>query len=281
MLNLLPFILLRDRSRDVLPRNIGRGWMMGMALFALFASAGAAFAQADTTPLPEIVGPSEEELTISLDDSAEREIEEYVKLLGAPLYADRERATRELTDIGIRTFRRLREEYRRTDDVEVRLRIEGIVRQAYFDHHVYDRNGFLGISQDTRFYPDHNADSRIPEGFVGVRVRQVIEHTAAEAAGISVEDIVISVDGETIPFLGERTAEVFGNSLRVRGPGARVTLGILRGSEELELAVRLGRRPPQYYANDGTAHSEMLSKAQAKFPEWWKTVFVGPDGESR
>lgn len=280
-MDLLLFIPCRHRNADVISRIVRRS-VACLAVLAILAPASAALGQAEpTAPPTEIVGPTEEELNIPLDESAEKEIEDNVKLLGAPLYADRERATRELTDIGIRTFRRLRQEYRRTDDVEVRLRIESIVRQAYFDHHVYDRNGFLGISQDTRFYPDHNADSRIAEGFVGVRVRQVIEHTAAEAAGISVEDIVISVDGETIPYVGERTAEVFGNTLRVRGPGARITLGILRGSEELELVVRLGRRPPQYYGNDGSTHSEMLSMAQAKFPDWWKTNFVGPDGESR
>lgn len=276
-----PLLRVFPRPRLAPARGFRRATSSGFALLGLLASTAIALAQTATVPLPEIAGPTEEELNISLDEAAVREIDDNVKLLGAPLYVDRERATRELIDIGVRTFRRLREEYRRTDDVEVRLRIESIVRQAYFDHHVFDRNGFLGISQDTRFYPDHNADSRIPEGFVGVRVRQVIEHTAAEAAGISVEDIVISVDGEPVTFIGERTAEVFGNSLRMRGPGARVTLRILRGSEELELVVRLGRRPPQYYGNDGSTHSEMLSMAQAKFPEWWKTVFVGPEGESR
>lgn len=215
------------------------------------------------------------------DKHAEDEAESFISLLSVPDYHDRERATSELIRIGIRGFRKLRDAYVTTLDPEVKWRIERIVKTAYMDDLVYDRNGFLGIQQDTRFFPTSESDERIPVGHIGINVSKVIPDTAAWTAGVQDQDVIIMINGEPVPNMGQQSAERFGESIRTRGPGAKITLTIIRGNDEIEIEAILGRRPKEMYNGASEAINDMLAQARDQYDAWWKRYFVQPQEDAK
>jgi C-terminal processing protease CtpA/Prc len=192
--------------------------------------------------------------------------------LGSPSYAERETATERMIEIGPPAFLALQVAYRETEELEVKLRIERIVREAFLNHYVFDKNGFLGISQ-ARTPVEHEHDDRIQEGHVGVKVVRVIPDTAAERAELKQDDIIIALDGVPIPHSGAQVVAAFGESIRVRGPRAKVTLTLLRGTEQIEFDVTLGSRPRRYYDRNQGQVYEMLDNTRERFRAFWDEHF--------
>lgn len=73
------------------------------------------------------------------------------------------------------------------------------------------------------------------DGARGAQVAEVSPGSAADAAGIEVGDLLISIDGEAIADGGRLRAQIIR-----RAPGSDVTIGVERGSETLTLAATLG-----------------------------------------
>ncbi len=71
----------------------------------------------------------------------------------------------------------------------------------------------------------------------GAMISDVSPAGPAEVAGLKVQDIVISIDGEPIDGLPRLAFQLF-----TRSAGDRVTLGVLRGGETLTVEVRLTER---------------------------------------
>jgi len=67
----------------------------------------------------------------------------------------------------------------------------------------------------------------------GVKVRKVVEGTAAEAAGLKAGDVITEVDGKTIKGLPDLR-----KILRSKKPGDTATLKIKRGNKELTLTAK-------------------------------------------
>ena len=76
-------------------------------------------------------------------------------------------------------------------------------------------------------------------------VSDIIPDSPAKVAGIEPRDIIISIDGETLPkFSPDRVVTgYFERRILEREPGDALTLGILRGSERIEVTVRLSAQP--------------------------------------
>jgi hypothetical protein len=85
---------------------------------------------------------------------------------------------------------------------------------------------YLGVDAD----PD--AASR------GMRITRVYPATAAEASGLAVDDVILSVDGAET-----HSAEALGRIVRGHEPGARLALRVKRGAEERSVGLVLGQRP--------------------------------------
>lgn len=212
-------------------------------------------------------GISDEEFQLPLDHKAAEEVDELIEQLGSPVYREREAASTRLTEIGASAFAKLRLAYRQTDDIEVRLRIETLVHQAYFDFRVYDRNGFLGVMQ--RPAPiDRKIDPRIAEGQLGIEITRVLAETAAAKAKIKKGDIIVELNDEPLGVNKQQPVVSFGDRLLELGPGTRIKLRILRGSETKEIYATLGRRTREYYGRASTAR-DMLIKARGDFESWW------------
>jgi len=224
---------------------------------------------------------SGEEFRLPLAEPVAAEAALLISQLGSPDYPQRERASERLQEIGASAFALLRTAYHETDDLEVRLRIERVVREAYLDHHVYRHNGFLGVSQD-RIGVTSDEDPRIPAGQMGIRVRQVLENTGAERAGLQSEDVIVALNGRPLEA-GAHPSERFGDTICHLGPHARVVLTLLRGQRRLEVEATLGRRPLEHYGfGQGEAY-ESLVQASLAFEDWWLRQFrrpaVAPEAE--
>jgi S1-C subfamily serine protease len=74
-------------------------------------------------------------------------------------------------------------------------------------------------------------------GRAGARVTEVMPGTAAEAVGIRVDDVIVSVEGVPVLSMGDLVAQV-----RAHRPGSTVTLEVLRGEETFTVEVTLGIR---------------------------------------
>ena len=207
------------------------------------------------------------------------EVRGVISSLGVPSFKKREEATQRLTDLGPQAFLVLRDAYYSTDELEVRLRLENIFREGYLQHFVFGRNAFLGIQQG-RQPRTHETDPRITAGFVGIVIGKIIEGTAAEAAGLQKDDVLIELDGEPIPDHSTQSNLSFGESIRVRGPGARVRLTLLRGTIDLTKDVVLRSRPRKYYRGRQGVVSQMLGFYGRTFDMFWEKHIKAPDPAS-
>ncbi|MEE8419964.1 MAG: trypsin-like peptidase domain-containing protein [Dehalococcoidales bacterium] len=73
----------------------------------------------------------------------------------------------------------------------------------------------------------------------GTLVASVMEDGPADAAGVQVNDIIISVDGIPIANVGELVSYLG----EMKTPGDQATLGIRRDTTEIELSLVIGKRP--------------------------------------
>lgn len=100
----------------------------------------------------------------------------------------------------------------------------------------YAESIVTGAPLETAFLGVEGADV-LTDGQAGAVIVAVVEDSAAEAAGLAVDDVVISFDGVPILSWGDLIAQV-----RAHQPGDTVDLELLRDGEELTLTVTLGTR---------------------------------------
>ena len=180
-------VALKDRTR--MAKMLGWSVLLtGAALFGTISAArvSAQPARNDSVAVEKEPPITDEEFRLHVDPPTAARIEQLILKLGSPDYKQRVEGTTDLLVIGAPAFAKLREAYDDTDDFEIRSRIEAIVRRAYVDHYVFDRMGFLGISQNTQHTPTHADDSRITKGHVGIEIVRVIENTGGRPAATPV-----------------------------------------------------------------------------------------------
>ncbi len=220
---------------------------------------------------------SDDEFRVAIDDVEAAEVTALLAKLGSPKPGDREQAADRLVLIGAKAFPQLREAYARAEDLEVRLRIEEIVRDAFLSHHVYGKNAFLGIRQHP--IPIQPTDNpKIPPGNVGIRIDLVLSGTAAEAAGLQANDVIVAVDDAYVSGDQPNPVQGFVETIRSRGPGAKMRLLVFRKEEPIEIETTLRARPKNLYAGQGPV-TQMLVEQERRFAGWWDRNFVAKSGE--
>jgi hypothetical protein len=220
------------------------------------------------------------EFRLSVDKETAAEIDELIPMLGVASYQTRERATARLIEIGVVAFAKLREAYQQSDDLEVRLRIERIVRTVYIDYHVYAQKGFLGVAVQP-YWPVGEDDPPLPAGRPAVRLVRVIGGTAADRGDLQVEDVVIAIDGEPLRGAGLEVVDDFSGRIAEHPPGGRLAFTIYRGQELRHVEITLGRCPPEI-ARQGSvrAINEGLQAVGERFRSWWPKYFHPDSVES-
>ncbi len=222
---------------------------------------------------------ADEEFHLPLEDETAAEIDKLIPLLGSPVFSKREQATARLTEIGASAFARLRLAYHRSDDLEVGLRIERIVREGYITRHVFAHFGFLGIRRNVDPGPTHGDDPRIPKGHVGITIDTVLPDTGAARAGLQADDVIIAMDGSY--FQGDAIVafQSFAKTIRESGAGARVSFTVLRSDEVKQIDAILGQ-PPREGINQIAGLQEKYLAARRRLEVWWYKHFRSSPGVS-
>ncbi len=226
----------------------------------------AAWAQAPAEPAaPAIIDESSIDLGFAEADKAK--VAALIKQLGSLEYDEREAATQALSAIGPGAFAALAEAFRATDDYEVRLRIEKIVREQFLWHTLYKHYGFLGI----QYVP--SPIRRSPGGLLAIRVTGVQPGTAAVSLLLP-GDRIIAVDGRHLP--DDASEDDFPTIIQEKGAGGKVTLAVIRGGDIKQVEVTLQARPLRYYADQRNPElMDKLNRQIQAFAIWWNRFF-GP-----
>lgn len=123
------------------------------------------------------------------------------------------------------------------DDPEVRERCMHVLRTLVIDDYLKEGEGYLGINM--REGVQNVPNDKRPRGVVFVS--QVMPDSAADLAGIKVNDAIVGLDG-TI-WYGGNPRDDFSQMIRAKKPVSKVSLKILRDGKVFELEAVLGRRP--------------------------------------
>ncbi len=126
---------------------------------------------------------------------------------------------------------------RSATDPEARERCLSALRVLVGDLYLKEGEGYIGIRMQDEFanVPD---DPR-PRGVI--RVIQVVEDSAADLAGLRLNDLIAGLNG-TIWHEGQVSIP-FGEKIRQFKPGDEVLLKVLREGRLIDIKVKLGRRP--------------------------------------
>lgn len=123
------------------------------------------------------------------------------------------------------------------EDPEVRERCLAVLRELVNAEYLKEGEGFLGIRmQDEKaLLPGEQKPRSV------VRVIQVVPDSAAQQAGVKLNDLITGLDEKV--WHDEAALLPFMNHIRQLKPGNKVMLRILRNGEMIDLPVKLGRRP--------------------------------------
>jgi hypothetical protein len=220
--------------------------------------------------LPPLGPLTDDEFRLPLPDEDAANVDRLVPLLGSPDYKQRETATTALIEIGAPAFAKLRTAYEQADDLEARLRIEQVVRTAYLNRYVFDRNGFLGISL-APYEPKDVKGPRRTDIESGVRVTQIIANTGAAKAGLRADDVITAMNGTPVPGTGGESTARFSESIRQTPPGTKVRLTVFRDGNMVTLDATIGRCPED---NVGRVRfAGLYVQVSERFGTWWFKYF--------
>ncbi|WP_425145005.1 S1C family serine protease [Deinococcus sp.] len=96
--------------------------------------------------------------------------------------------------------------------------------------------GYLGVGTQPVRFPSAEAGSGRGRGRLGLTVVRIEEGSPAQAAGLKVGDVLLALNGEALKHPAALHEEIR------RRAGEQADLNVLRGGEELTLAVMLGER---------------------------------------
>lgn len=156
---------------------------------------------------------------------------------------------------------------RDAEDPEVRERCLAVLRGLVNDEYLKEGEGYIGI----RMMDEKVVVPGDPKPRGAVRVVQVVPDSAADLAGLRVDDRIVGLNrmlwremDATLPF---------SEAVRQFKPRSKITLKLLRNAEVVDLEVTLGRRPllaDNPFLDSRTADLEAAERASmdAHFRRW-------------
>jgi C-terminal processing protease CtpA/Prc len=120
---------------------------------------------------------------------------------------------------------------------EVRERCLAVLRELVNDDYLKEGEGYIGIrmQDETANIPGDPKPRRV------IRVVQVVQDSAAQHAGIQLNDLVAGL-GDSV-WHDQAASLPFSEKIRQFKPNTRIKLKILRNGQLMDVTVKLGRRP--------------------------------------
>jgi hypothetical protein len=185
--------------------------------------------------------------------AAER-LDALVTQLGAEPHAVRQEAFETLVAYSGRFPRfmllELADRYGAAEDLEVRFRLEAILKPLAGRYMFAVPSGFIGINME--WWTDG-------EAVAAVRVVSVMPGHAGDKAGLRQGDLIVKVDGDSVREMG--TLQVFSERIAGIAPGTFVRLDVTRGNAPVVIHFPLDARPSN------------LEPSAAVIP--WRLAFAG------
>ena len=129
------------------------------------------------------------------------------------------------------------EHSRTSPDPEVRERCLSILKDLVADEYLREGEGYIGIRMQDEL-ANVPGDPK-PRG--AIRVIQVVAGSAAETAGLQMNDLIVGLNQEVWHDGGISFA--FSDRIRQFKPNAVVHLKVVRAGNLMDVPVKLGRRP--------------------------------------
>lgn len=123
------------------------------------------------------------------------------------------------------------------EDPETRERCLAVLRDLVGDEYLKEGEGYIGIrmQDEVAVIPGSANPCAV------IRVMQVVPDSAAQRAGLQINDLIASLNGQG--WNGGVASVPFGAKIRQMKPNAEVRLKVLREGKLLDIDVKLGRRP--------------------------------------
>lgn len=131
------------------------------------------------------------------------------------------------------------------NDPEVKTRCFSVMKEMVILREFGRGPGFVGVRMEDVLLPGPKADE---PGIKGVRIVLVLANTPAERAGLSVGDVVLTIDKVDLNVIAvggrlNSPSDIFVDHIKSKHPGDVITMSILRGGQKLDVNVTLMLRP--------------------------------------
>ena len=168
------------------------------------------------------------------------DIPKLITQLGAREFAARQAAQTALLELGDHQLDAVLEQtvraYARTDDPEVKSRLQAVLHTLVL-HHIIDRpRGFLGIHFNRALRVDGHAPAT-----PAIEVVSVTADSAADKAGLQAGDRLLRAGD--LDLTKDNATEAFVQYIQGKPPGTPLTLQLDRGGEKKQLELKLGELP--------------------------------------
>jgi len=187
-----------------------------------------------------------------------------IKQLGHSEYAQREAAQQAMLELPVEALPIVADHLQHTEDAEIRMRLR-LYATAVFDKHVLPhhpglrRPGFLGIAQSLIVV------NNVPQ----IVIVNVIPGTGAEAAGLQVDDRVLSMNGKALDQ--HNPIETLSSDIKALRAGQQIKLEILRAGKRMDVKATLGELPDDQLTPEQRV--TMIERRGAIEKHWFEHAF--------
>jgi predicted metalloprotease with PDZ domain len=183
-------------------------------------------------------------------------VEAEVARLGADSFEEREQAQRQLTewaeDLPRYMLTLLVEQYRHAEDVEVVVRLREVLRPLAMTYLFNGARGFIGVNMD---------EHQLENGEPAILLQAVHQGRPAFQAGLRTGDVIVSVEGQSIPELGGLGG--FASAIAHSAPGSLIEVGVRRGRDAFTVRLQ-----PMMWPADVPRSDNTTEKREQRFQSW-------------
>lgn len=164
---------------------------------------------------------------------------------------------------------------RSDQDPEIRQRARDVLYELSMDDYLTEGEGFIGIQMvavraeiPERVQEDLEHPPRVDDV---IAVTRVLRDTPAREAGLTVGDLIVTVDGQRLET--NNALPSFQQMIKGMKPGKNTRLGVVRDGAWIDIELKLGRRPPdeqaRFFGQAAVDLNELAKRDRDRFFREW------------